>query len=289
MKNIENQYYVGERPLFNAKELNIEKTIFNNGESPLKESSDITLKNTSFQWKYPLWYSNNVQVEDSNWLEMGRSGVWYTNHITINNTLIQAPKNFRRCKDVTLNNVYLPHALETFWNCHTIKLNNIQASGDYFGMNSENITINDFSFTGNYCFDGAKNIVVHNARMLSKDAFWNTENVVVYDSVIHGEYIGWNSKNMTFINCTIESLQGFCYIENLTLKNCTLLNTTLAFEYSSVDADIKGRVESIMNPNSGHIKADEIGQLIMNEDYIDPSHTTIDCPHIIERRKYADL
>lgn len=289
MENIKNKYYIGERPLFHQSNLNIDKTIFNDGESPLKESNNINLTHSSFQWKYPLWYSNNIHVEDSNWLEMGRSGVWYTNHITINNSLIQAPKNFRRCKDVTLDHVYLPHADETFWNCKDIKLNHVQANGDYFGMNSENIQINNFQLTGNYCFDGAKNIEVHHARMLSKDAFWNTENITVYDSIIHGEYIGWNSKNLTFINCTIESLQGFCYIENLTLKNCTLLNTTLAFEYSSVEADINGKVESIMNPASGHIKADEIGQLIFNEDYVDPSNTIIECSHIIERRKHAEL
>lgn len=287
MENIKNKYYTGERTLFHQNNLNIEETIFNDGESPLKESHDLNLKNTSFQWKYPLWYAHSVDVDDSSWLEMARSGVWYTQHININNSLIQAPKNFRRCTDISLSHVFLPDAKETLWNCKDIKLDHVQANGDYFGMNSENIQINHFQLTGNYCFDGAKNMEVHNARMLSKDAFWNTENVTVYDSIIHGEYIGWNSKNLTFINCTIESLQGFCYINHLTLINCTLLNTTLAFEYSSVEADIRGRVESIMNPSSGHIKADEIGRLILNGDYVDPSQTTIECPHIIERRKYA--
>ena len=40
------------------------------------------------------------------------------------------------------------------------------------------------------------------------------------------------------LNCTIESLQGMCYIDNLVMKNCKLLNTTLAFEYSTIDVEI---------------------------------------------------
>ena len=122
---------------------------------------------------------------------------------------------------------------------------------------------------------------IHNAKMLSKDAFWNSENVTVYDSLISGEYLGWNAKNLTLINCTIESLQGMCYIENLVMKSCTLLNTTLAFEYSTVDVEIKGRVDSVMNPAGGTVRAGSIGELIMEKDKIDPAKTEIVCTEIV--------
>lgn len=283
-KELKSEYLTGERPLFHGKNLHIVQTIFNDGESPLKESRDIVLENSSFQWKYPLWYSKNIKAKDCTWLEMARSGVWYTDHIRIEDTLIEAPKNFRRCHDVELDNVYLANAAETFWSCDGVKLVRVQARGDYFGMNSTDITIDDFQLVGNYAFDGAKNMEVHNARMLSKDAFWNSENVTVYDSVIHGEYLGWNSKNLTFVNCTIESLQGLCYIENLKMVNCTLLNTTLAFEYSKgIDAQISGRIKSVMNPSGGMIQADEIETLILDPEKIDPAETKIICPTVLEK------
>ncbi|MCH5156239.1 MAG: DUF3737 family protein, partial [Clostridiales bacterium] len=116
-----------------------------------------------------------------------------------------------------------------------------------------------------------------NSRLLTKDAFWNCENVTVYDSFISGEYLGWNAKNLTLINCTIESLQGMCYIENLVLKNCKLLNTTLAFEYSTVQADIDGSIDSVLNPNGGRICADKIDKLIIEKDKVDPNKTVIVC------------
>lgn len=61
-KELKGAYLTGERPLFHGKKLHIEQTIFNDGESPLKESRDIVLENSSFQWKYPLWYSKNIEA-----------------------------------------------------------------------------------------------------------------------------------------------------------------------------------------------------------------------------------
>ncbi len=126
-------------------------------------------------------------------------------------------------------------------------------------------------------FDGVKNMEIRNARMLSKDAFWNTENVTVYDSFISGEYLGWNAKNLTLVGCTIESLQGMCYIDHLVMKNGKLLNTTLAFEYSTVDAEITGKIDSVMNPSGGVIRADRIDELIIEKDKVDPEKTRIIC------------
>lgn len=89
--------------------------------------------------------------------------------------------------------------------------------------------------------------------------------------------MGWNAKNLTLINCTIESLQGMCYIENLVMKNCRMLNTTLAFEYSTVDADIDGKIDSVLNTSGGRIYADYIGELIIEKDRVDPDKTIISC------------
>ena len=275
MKLIKQQMLTGERALFNSKDLQVSYSTFSDGESPLKESRDIKIDHSMFKWKYPLWYCKNITVKDSTLFEMARSGIWYTENIAIIDTIIEAPKNLRRAKTIKLENVNMPNASETLWNCDDISLKNVSARGDYFGMNSTNIKIDEFQLVGNYAFDGGKNIEIHNAKMLSKDAFWNCENVTVYDSFISGEYLGWNSKNLTFVNCTIESLQGLCYIDNLVMKNCRLLNTTLAFEYSTVDVQINSIIDSVMNPSGGNIVAEGIGELTMDETKINPEKTHI--------------
>ena len=276
-QEIHQQFLTGERALFHAKDLDIYDTIFDDGESPLKESSNISLKDSMFKWKYPLWYCSNIQTERTTWFEMARAGVWYTNDISVKDCVIEAPKNFRRCRNLTLENVSFSNAEETLWSCSDVHTKRVYAKGDYFAMNSENMEIEDFSLVGNYSFDGVKNLTIRNAKMLSKDAFWNTDHVTVYDSFISGEYLGWNAKNLTLINCTIESLQGMCYIDNLVMKNCKLINTTLAFEYSSVDAEITSKIDSVLNPSSGTITAESIDELIIEKDKIDPSKTVITC------------
>ena len=267
----------GERALFHAKDLTIKDTIFDDGESPLKESQNIELLGCMFKWKYPLWYCKHIVAKDCQWFDMARAGVWYTDDLYVENAMIEAPKNFRRCKDIVLKNVDFFHAEETLWNCNHVKLMNVTAKGDYFAMNSNDMYISDFKLDGNYSFDGCRNVELHNATLLSKDAFWNSENITVYDSFISGEYLGWNAKNLTLINCTIESLQGMCYIDNLVMKNCKLLNTTLAFEYSTVEAEIASGIESVMNPTSGTIKAEYIKELILEKDKVDVSKTNIIC------------
>jgi hypothetical protein len=277
MEEIKQKILTGERALFKGEFLKIYDTIFADGESPLKESHDIELFNSMFKWKYPLWYSRNITVRDCVWFEMARAGVWYTDNITVSDSAIEAPKNFRRCHKITLKNVSIPNAEETLWSCDGVVAENITAKGDYFAMNSKNMEVCNLTLYGNYSFDGARNVEIRNSRLLSKDAFWNSEDITVYDSFISGEYLGWNAKNLTLINCTVESLQGMCYIDNLVMKNCKLINTTLAFEYSTVDADICSRIDSVLNPAGGIIRADSIDELIIEKDKVDPDKTKIIC------------
>jgi len=276
MKCFKQGLFTGERALYDTHDACIYDSTFMDGESPLKESSNLKLNKCIFKWKYPLWYCHDVEVEDTTLLETARSGIWYTHNIKMTNCHISAPKTFRRASGITLINCNLPNAQETLWNCKDIKLKNVTAQGDYFCLNGENIEIEDFNLIGNYAFDGGKNIVIRNAKMDSKDSFWNCENVIVYDSIIVGEYLGWNSKNITFINCTIESLQGMCYMKNIKMVNCKLLHTNLCFELcEDIDADIDSSIDSVKNPISGVIKAKHIDELIMDEKYIDPSKTKI--------------
>ena len=199
-----------ERPLFHLQNAEVRRVIFPDGESLLKEGRDLKLDQVLFKYKYPLWNDENVTVTDSLFEEMGRSGIWYTNNITIKDTTLQAPKLFRRskgikltnvhfdhveetmwtCEDIELTNVHFAHVEETMWTCEDIELTNVQVNGDYFGMNSKHIVADHLDLVGNYAFDGAEDVLVTNSRLMSKDCFWNTKRVTVKDSILSGEYLG---------------------------------------------------------------------------------------------------
>ena len=52
------------------------------------------------------------------------------------------------------------------------------------------------------------------------------------------------------------------------MVNCKLINTTLAFEFCK-------DIDSITNPISGKISAHSIGEMIIDDQIIDPSQTMI--------------
>ena len=279
-KVYKDQTFEGERALFMTHDAIIENVIFQNGESPLKESHNLEIIKCSFRWKYPIWYSQNATLKNTTLEETARSGIWYTDHITLDNCFIDAPKTFRRSSHITLRMCQMKNAKETLWSCKDINLENVKANGDYLLMNSENIEINHLELDGNYFLDGAKNIVVRDSILNSKDSFWNVENATVINCKINGEYLGWNSKNLTFINCEISSLQGLCYIKGLRMYNCKLLDSSLCFEYcENIDATIIDEIVSVINPTSGIIRAKKIKNLIINEhsrDYKGETHIICD-------------
>lgn len=275
MKQLDFKKFTGERALFQAQNLEIKHSTFFDGESPLKESKNIKASNCVFEWKYPFWYSKHIELTNSILNINARAAIWYTENITILDTTIEAPKSLRRTKNIHLENVQFANAEETLWNCADINMKNVTVNGQYFAMGSENIEVDNLSITGGYSFDGCKNVVIRNSRLASKDAFWNCENVLVENCIISGEYVGWNSKDVTFRNCTIESNQGFCYMENVKLENCTLIHTDLAFEYSTVEADIYGVVDSIKNPISGVIYVDAVNEIIFDNDDVQKENTII--------------
>ncbi len=275
MNEKRNGIFTGERALFAASGIKVYDSLFKDGESPLKESRGVEVYNSTFDWWYPLWYCKDVTLCDTTLTVNGRAAAWYTDNITLKNCTVGAPKTFRRDRGVRFENVSFTASPETLWDCEDVVGKKVRAVGDYFALNSKNMEFDELYLEGKYSFDGVKNVVIRNSKLITKDAFWNSENVTVYDSYVSGEYIGWNAKNLTFVNCTVESLQGLCYIENLVMKNCRLPNTTLAFEYSTVDVEIVGGIDSVINPSGGIIRAESIGELIMESDRVDPGKTQI--------------
>ena len=122
-----------------------------------------------------------------------------------------------------------------------------------------------------------KNVEIHHANIVTKDSFWECENVTIYDSVLDGEYLAWHSKNVRLVNCHLAGEQLLCYADNLVLENCTFDKACdRVFEYATVQADIRGHIENIKNPTSGHIVADSIGSITLNEYVREPNNCIIE-------------
>ncbi|MDR1886481.1 MAG: DUF3737 family protein [Prevotellaceae bacterium] len=266
-KIISNTFFEGERPLFATNNICLENVKFYPGESAVKESSNIEARKCEFMCKYPFWHNDNTLIEDCVFTVYSRAAIWYSKNIRMINTLVEAPKMFRKIDGLYLENVQLTSAAECCWNCRNIELRNVEVKGgDYIFMNASDVEIDGFRLQGNYSFQDAKNVVIRNAYLDSKDAFWETENVTVYDSVLIGEYLGWHSKNLRLINCKISGTQPLCYATDLEMVNCEMAECAdLCFEYSTLHAVINSSITSVKNPNGGYITADAIGEIILDE------------------------
>ena len=261
----ENGDFTGERSLFCLENAFVGNCYFHDGESPLKEGAGLEVEGCKFQWKYPLWYGKGHIVSDCTFLETARSGIWYTHESAFRGCDFLAPKYFRRCHDVIIEDASFPLAQETLWTCLNVTIRNCRFDGDYLLKDSRGVILENVTLLGNYLLDGGSDIVVRNCRLESKDAFWNCQNVLIEDSTIIGEYFGWNSKNVTLRRCKVISNQGFCYMDNVILEDCHLEGTDLSFEYSSGKAKVLDEIDSVKNPTNLILIAKGVKELILDE------------------------
>lgn len=269
-KEIANKTFDNERALYNIEDTDILNCIFAgaaDGESVLKECKNYTVNNCKFSLRYPMWHAKDFSINASSLDEKARAPIWYCNNGKISNCEITSIKCLRECNDIQINRCNISSE-EFGWKCNNINFSDSNIIAKYIFFDSKNIFINNINMTGKYSFQYVENMHIQNSKLDTKDAFWHSKNITVENSRLKGEYLGWFSENLTLINCKIIGTQPLCYCQNLTLKNCIMEKTDLSFEYSDVKADITGRIDSVKNPKSGIIKAESIGEIILENQTI---------------------
>ena len=235
MNIIADQYFDGERPLYESRDLRLERVRIGEGESGLKESRHIEAHNCEFEGKYVIWECEDVECHNCHFAASDRAPLWYNRNLRLYDCLIDAPKAFREVDHLTLERIQITDGSETFWYCRNGQISDLKMeNGTYPFMHANQFKINNIQLRSKYVFQYAENIEIHNAIFDTKDAFWESENVTVYDSDIKGEYLGWYSKNLRLVRCRISGTQPLCYCHNLILEDCILApDADRAFEKST--------------------------------------------------------
>ena len=76
MKIIKNQSFGGERPLFESHNVRLEQVTITEGESGIKECSDIEADHCRFEGKYPLWHVKRSLITNCYFAPGSRSAIW---------------------------------------------------------------------------------------------------------------------------------------------------------------------------------------------------------------------
>lgn len=280
MKTIENKNFPNERDLYGADGVRLINCTFDgaeDGESALKEAKNIRMKNCYMNLRYPLWHDENVSLDGVTMTENCRAALWYTRKLQIKNSQLLGIKALRECGDIKISGTRIISP-EFGWKSRNIGLTDSAVESEYLFLLASELKLNNVNFKGKYSFQYVENAVVENSFLDTKDAFWHSKNVTVKDSVVKGEYLAWYSENLTLVNCKIIGTQPLCYCKGLKLINCETEGADFAFEYSDVQADIRGNILSVKNPRSGKIAADSITQLI----YTDDSKYKCECEVVIK-------
>ena len=261
------QQFDEERALYNLRHTHVENCIFDgpaDGESALKEARDIRMTDCRFSLRYPLWHVDGFHLEGCSMDQKARAALWYADHGKIANSLLGGIKALRECNDVRLNSCTIDSP-EFGWKCRGISLENCDLTAEYVFFDSRNVKLQNVRMKGKYSFQYMENLEIVDSYLDTKDAFWHSKNITVRNSTVKGEYLAWFSEGLTLIDCHIIGTQPLCYCKDLTLINCTMEGTDLSFEYSDVQADIKGDIMSVKNPRSGNITADSVGEIIFGD------------------------
>ena len=275
---IENQTFDEERALYGLKDLTVKNCRFDgpaDGESAFKECRNIDVAGCFMNLRYPFWHVEKAKIADTNFTENCRAALWYDKDILIENSRLGGIKAIRECENISLKNCSV-NSPEFAWKSQKLTIENVtieESEYPFFEIRDAKIT--GLKMKGKYSFQYDENIEITDSELNTKDAFWHTKNVTVKNSIVKSEYLGWYSENLTLINCRIIGTQPFCYCKNLVLKNCTMEECDLAFERSTVEVEVSGKIDSVKNSLGGKITADSIGQIIMEEEICDKSKTQI--------------
>ena len=265
MELIENQTLDQERALYGIQDTLVKNCSFDgpaDGESAFKECQDVEAEHCYFNLRYPFWHDERLKIRDSELTQLCRAALWYSHHITIQDTKLLGIKALRECGDVTMNRC---HIVSPEFGCSVdhIQMEDCDAESEYFMMRSSHLYFRDVRMKGKYSFQYIHDSVFENCQFDTKDAFWHAKNVLVKDSVIKGEYLAWYCENVTFENCKIIGTQPLCYCQGLKLINCQMVDCDLAFERSQVEADLTAPVLSVKNPLTGsRITLPAVGEII---------------------------
>ena len=107
MNIIKNQSFDEERALYGSDGIVVAGCRFDgpaDGESALKESRNIEVKDSFFNLRYPFWHDDNLKISGCELTENCRAALWYTENAEIKDTRLHGIKALRECSDIRIEN-----------------------------------------------------------------------------------------------------------------------------------------------------------------------------------------
>ena len=105
MDLIENLTMDEERALYGSSDVTVKNCRFDgpaDGESALKESSNVAVEDSYFNLRYPFWHVHGLSIKSSELTDKCRAAIWYSDNIKIEDTKLHGIKALRECQDAVI-------------------------------------------------------------------------------------------------------------------------------------------------------------------------------------------
>ncbi|MBQ1744994.1 MAG: DUF3737 family protein, partial [Clostridiales bacterium] len=146
MRVVENRTMDSERALYGSCGIMVRNCKFDgpaDGESALKESSDVVVEDSYFNLRYPFWHVHGLTIRNSEMTDKCRASMWYSDHIDISGSKLHGIKALRECSKVTITSSGIISP-EFGWSVHGLKMTDTTAESEYFLMRSSDIVMDNF-------------------------------------------------------------------------------------------------------------------------------------------------
>ena len=171
MKILQNERFGAERALYGSRGLTLGHCRFEgeeDGESALKESSEICARDCFFDLRYPLWHVRGARLEHCEMTQNCRAALWYDSDVEIAGCTMNGIKAVRECHGVRISDTGISSP-EFGWKSSGIALKNCSLVSEYAFLESRDISIEGLHFDGKYSFQYVRNMTIAHSELHTKD------------------------------------------------------------------------------------------------------------------------
>ena len=105
MRTIQNQTFDEERALYGSDGIMVKDCSFDGpaeGESAFKECRNVQVERSFFNLRYPFWHDHGLSIRNCEMTELCRAALWYSDHVTIENSKLYGIKALRECRNIAV-------------------------------------------------------------------------------------------------------------------------------------------------------------------------------------------
>lgn len=124
MNEYRNETFDQERAFYGQDGVTLTDCVFDgpaDGESALKECTNLTTDKCLLNLRYPFWHDDEVLIENSTMTENCRAALWYSKRIRIRDSKLNGIKALRECEDVKIERSQIQSA-EFGWSVRNIQM-----------------------------------------------------------------------------------------------------------------------------------------------------------------------